>query len=98
MSREPGLFLRGAPSGVAVDFRRTRSVAVTSRDGKLQHPRHASFAKDWIAEDLVVHVPSLRDEAGILDIANDLDFVHAVRGTGSADDVLFDHDAAHVVR
>ena len=37
------------------------------------------------------------DEAGIFDVAHDLDLVHAVRRAGRADDVLFDHDAAHVV-
>ena len=37
------------------------------------------------------------DEAGVLDVADDLDFVHAVAGAGGADDVLLDHHAAHVV-
>ena len=37
------------------------------------------------------------DEAGVLDVAHDLDFVHAVAGAGGADDVLLDHHAAHVV-
>jgi hypothetical protein len=30
-------------------------------------------------------------------VDNDLEFVHAVAGAGRADDVLFDHHAAHVV-
>ena len=37
------------------------------------------------------------DEAGVLDVADDLDLVHAVARAGRADDVLFDHHAAHVV-
>ena len=37
------------------------------------------------------------DEAGVLDVAHDLELVHAVLGAGGADDVLFDHHAAHVV-
>ena len=44
-----------------------------------------------------MHVAALGDEAGVLDVADDLDFVHAVAGAGRADDVLFDHHAAHVV-
>ena len=39
----------------------------------------------------------LRREAGVLDITDDFDLVHAVAGAGRADDVLLDHDAAHVV-
>ena len=37
------------------------------------------------------------DEAGVLDVADDLDFVHAVARAGGAHDVLLDHHAAHVV-
>ena len=55
------------------------------------------LAEDRIAEKLVVHVAALGDEAGILDVAHDLDLVHAVRRARRPDDVLFDHDAAHVV-
>ena len=44
-----------------------------------------------------MHVAALRGEAGVLDVDDDLDFVHAVAGAGGADDVFFDHHAAHVV-
>src|SRR5207244_13459601 len=66
-----------------------------ARDGELEHPRHRALAEDRIAEDLVVHVAPLRDEAGVLDVAHDLDLVHAVARAGRADDVLLDHHAAH---
>src|SRR5437588_596449 len=42
--------------------------------------------------------PPLRTEPRVLDVAHDLRFVHAVACTRGADDVFFDHDAAHVVR
>ena len=44
-----------------------------------------------------MHVAALRREAGVLDVADDLDFVHAVARAGGANDVLLDHHAAHVV-
>ena len=72
-------------------------VAVRARGRELEHPRHLALAEDRIAEHLVVHVAALRREPGILDVADDLDFVHAVAGAGRADDVLLDHHAAHVV-
>src|SRR5437667_217683 len=65
--------------------------------GALEHPRHRALAEDRIAEDLVVHVAPLRDEAGVLDVAHDLDLVHAIARAGRTDDVLLDHHAAHVV-
>ena len=34
---------------------------------------------------------------GVLDVADDLDLVHAVARPGRPHDVLFDHHAAHVV-
>ena len=94
----PRLLLGGASRGIAADLRRRGCVAVGAGDGQLQHPRHAALAEDRIAEDLVVHVPPLGDEAGVLDVADDLDLVHAVARAGGADDVLLDHHAAHVVR
>ena len=91
------LLLDGAPRRIAADLRRTRRVAVGARDGELQHARHAALAEDRIAQHLVVHVAALGDEAGVLDVADDLDLVHAVARAGGAHDVLLDHDAAHVV-
>ena len=44
-----------------------------------------------------MHVPPLRREPGVLDVADDLGFVHAVAGAGGAHDVFLDHHAAHVV-
>ena len=44
-----------------------------------------------------MHVAAFGDEPGVLDVAHDLDFVHAVAGAGGADHVLLDHHAAHVV-
>ena len=75
----------------------TLRVAVVARGRQLQHPRHLALAEDRIAEDLVVHVAALGREPGVLDVADDLDFVHAVARAGGADDVLLDHHAAHVV-
>ena len=72
-------------------------VAVFARDRQLQHARHVPLAEDRIAEQLVVHVAAFGGEPGILDVADDLDFVHAVGGAGRPHDVLFDHHAAHVV-
>ena len=74
-----------------------RGVAVGARGRQREHARHVALAEDRIAEDLVVHVAALRDEAGVLDVGDDLDLVHAVAGAGGADDVLLDHHAAHVV-
>ena len=61
------------------------------------HARNRALAEDRIAQDLVVHVAPLRGEAGVLDVADDLDLVHAVARAGGAHDVLLDHHAAHVV-
>ena len=38
-----------------------------------------------------------RGVAGVLDVADDLDLVHAVAGAGGRDDIFLDHHAAHVV-
>src|SRR6266853_485720 len=57
------------------------SVAGLSRRRQLQHPRHVALDADWIAEDVVVHAAPLRPEAGILDVAHDLQLVHAVART-----------------
>ena len=72
-----------------------RSVGTRGREA--QHAGHGALAENRIAEHVVVHVAPLRHKAGILDVAHDLDLVHAVRRAGRADDVLFDHHAAHVV-
>ena len=44
-----------------------------------------------------MHVPPLRRESGVLDVADDLGFVHAVARAGGPHDVFLDHHAAHVV-
>src|SRR5437660_1636080 len=82
----------------------TPRIQVTNSDaGGTPSRRYASsrcdvaVAEDRITEDFVVHVPPLRDEAGVLDVAHDLDFVHAVARAGGADDILLDHHTAHVV-
>jgi hypothetical protein len=59
--------------------------------------RGTARSRNGIAQNLVVHVAALRNETRVLDIAHDLDFVHAVARPCRADDVLFDHHAAHVV-
>ena len=66
-------------------------------DVERQPARHGALAEDRVAQHVVVHVAALGGEAGVLDVADDLDFVHAVAGAGGADDVLLDHHAAHVV-
>src|SRR4029453_843577 len=97
-TREPRLFFSGAAGGIANDFGRSPVVSFAPGDRQLQHPRNRSLAENGIPENLVVHVATLGNEAGVLDVADDLDLVHAIAGTGGADDVFFDHHAAHVVR
>src|SRR5688572_13152471 len=70
-------------------------VAVFTGRCQGQHPRHVALAEDRIAEQFVVHVAPLGDEAGILDIRDDLNLVHAVARPGRPHDVLFDHHTAH---
>src|SRR5712692_4933527 len=87
-----------APRRIHAELLRRRLVAGEPRRGELEHPWHLALAKDGIAENLVAHVPALRREAGVLDVADDFGFVHAIARAGGADNVLLDHDAAHVVR
>src|SRR5438067_224608 len=68
---------------------RCRRAAMTARN--------LALAEDRIPQNLVVHVATLGDESRVLDVADDLRFVHAVAGAGGTDDVFLDHDAAHVV-
>src|SRR5947208_3195321 len=49
-----------------------------------------------LAEECALHVPALRDEGCAVHVVHDLGLVHAVAGVGGADDVLLDHDTAHV--
>src|SRR5215208_5093526 len=98
LAGEPRLLLGGAARGIPIDFRRTRRVSVGARNGKLEHPRNAALAEDRIPLQLVVHVAALGHEPGILDVAYDLDLVHAIARARGAHDVLLDHHAAHVVR
>src|SRR4249919_2922542 len=93
----PQPLLPGAPRRVTIDLRRAARVAFRACDGELQHPRDGTRPEHRIAKDLVVHVPSLRRKAGVLDVAHDLNLVHAVARAGCTHDVLLDHDAAHVV-
>src|SRR5215510_5115597 len=51
-----------------------------------------------VADDLVVHRAALRDEAGVLDRARDLGLGQAEVRARGRDHVLFDHQAAEVVR
>src|SRR5258708_4514787 len=88
----------GAARRVLVQLARPARVAVGARGGERQLARHVLLAEERVAEDVVVHVAALGDEARVLDVADDLDFVHAVAGAGGADDVLLDHHAAHVIR
>src|SRR5438093_799230 len=87
-----------AARGIEAELLRDRAVAVRPGRRKLPHPWDVPLAEDWISEDVVVHIPPPRNEPGVLDVPNDLDFVHAVAGSGGADDVLFDHHTPHVVR
>jgi len=48
-------------------------------------------------ESAIQRVPLPWDEAGVADDAAELFFGGAVVGAGGGDDVLLDHDAAHVV-
>src|SRR6185369_13050426 len=72
-------------------------VRVSARRRQRQHAWHVAFAENRLPEDLVMHVPTLGNEPGILDVDDDLELVHAVRSACGAHDVLFDHHAAHVV-
>src|SRR5450759_1169753 len=94
----PGLLACSAARGIEAELRRYRDVAALARGRELEHPRHVALAEDRIAEYFVVHVAPLGGKPGVLDVAHDLDFVHAVAGAGRADDVFLDHHAAHVVR
>ena len=83
---------------IQAKLRRRRRVTGKPGSGELQHTRHLALAEDRVAENLVVHVPAFGREPGVFDVPDDLDLVHAVARAGGADDVLFDHHAAHVVR
>src|ERR1700687_3761043 len=94
----PGRLSRAAPGRIEAKLRRYTVVAVLARGRQLQHSRNLALPEDRIAEDLVVHVAPFGGEPGVLDVPDDLDFVHAVTGTGGAHHVFLDHHAAHVVR
>src|SRR5438445_835756 len=87
-----------APRGIETQLLGHARVAIFARGRELEHPRHVALAEDWLAEDVVMHVAAPGGKAGVLDVAHDLDFVHAVARAGGADDILLDHHAAHVVR
>ena len=74
-----------------------RGVAFSAGLGQAEHARDVALAEDRIAKHVVVHVAALGGEAGVLDVTDDLEFVHAVRRAGGPDDVFLDHDRAHVV-
>src|SRR5213594_569622 len=84
--RNSSLPLLAAP-GIEAQLQGDRCIPVGARGRQLHHSRHITLAENWLAEHIVVHVPSSGDEPGILDIAHDLGFIHAVSGTGGADDV-----------
>src|SRR5688500_1998917 len=98
MAGEPRLLLGGAPRSIPRDFPRPAAAPTGPGGGQVQHSRNRTFAENRVSEDLVMHVSPLRGEAGVLDVADDLDLVHAIARTGRAHDVLLDHHAAHVVR
>src|SRR5258706_16355917 len=55
-------------------------VALPAGARQLEDPRDLALAEHRTAEDFGVHVSALREEAGVLDIADDLHLVHAVAG------------------
>src|SRR5438093_446991 len=71
--------------------------ALTSPGRIATRQTSTSGAASGVAENLVVDVPAFGREPGVFDVPDDLDLVHAVARAGGADDVLFDHHAAHVV-
>src|ERR1051325_4378109 len=77
-----------APRRIQAELFGDVGVAGLARRRELEHPRDVELLVDRIAEDLVVHVAALGGEPGVLDVADDLEFVHAVRRAGGADDVL----------
>src|SRR5262245_65831954 len=83
-------FSTAAASGVVHQFSGYAGVAFLARGGKFQHPGHLALAEDRIAEDLVVHVAALGNEARVLNVAYDLSFVHAVTVAGGAGELLYD--------
>src|SRR5262249_28017353 len=91
------LFARPTARGIEAQLLGDVPVAGFSRGSQLEHAGHVALVADRIAEDVVVHAAPFGPEAGVLDVANDLELVHAVARAGSADDVFFDHHAAHVV-
>src|SRR5215471_10335212 len=93
------LFLaRPTARGIEAQLLGDVRVASFPRAGQLEHAGHVALVADRITEDLVMHAAPFGPEAGVLDVADNLELVHAVAGAGRADDVFFDHHAAHVVR
>ena len=70
-------------------------VSPSSRAVASSSMRGIRAAKDRCAKSLVMHVAALRLEAGIPDVADDLDC--PCSSAGGANDVFLDHHAAHVV-
>src|SRR3954468_7709355 len=91
-SVRPPLFLRAASGRVAAELLRHAGISISPCGGEAQHARDLARPEDRVTQNLVVHVPPLRDEAGVFDVAYNLDFIHAVRGTGGTHHVLLDHD------
>src|SRR5258708_23308820 len=68
----PGFFLSGAAGRVLGQLARAARVAVGARGGERQLPWHVLLPEERVAEDVVVHVAALGDEARVLDVADDL--------------------------